>query len=99
MGTHLRRAQPLVLVFQSLHGRVPGVEILVTQEVVIDQVELSASVGERVPISFAREVHPPDQVRWLTEQHSVANSLWVAKLVTLKVKVCFASKGVDQQSN
>lgn len=53
--------EPLVAAFQLVHGGIKVVEVLVSQELVVDKVELAAGVRERVAVAFAGEVHPPDR--------------------------------------
>jgi hypothetical protein len=79
----LRGTQPLVHRLQVVHVLVKLVEVLVPQQLVFDQVELSSSVLERVAVSFSREIHP----------------FRVTKLVTLKVEVALTSERVDNETN
>jgi hypothetical protein len=54
----LRSTKPPILTFSVLHGSIKIVEELVTQERVVDEVELSSCIVERVVISCTREVKP-----------------------------------------
>lgn len=59
-STHLGRAQPLVLVLAPVHGDIKLVQVLVSQQWVVDQVELTSGMGERVAVAFSWEVHPSE---------------------------------------
>jgi hypothetical protein len=54
----LRGAEPLVLLVEVLHGGIKLVQHFVTQEVVVDEVELPPGVVERVVVSSTGEVEP-----------------------------------------
>ena len=54
----LRSCQPSILLFHVLHGTVKVIEPLVPEQLVVNEVELSASVVERVVVSSAREIEP-----------------------------------------
>jgi hypothetical protein len=58
--THLRGAQPLVLVLAPVHGDIELVQVLVSQQWVVDQVELTSGMGERVAVAFSWEIHPSE---------------------------------------
>lgn len=50
--------EPVVLFFEELDGGVEVVEVLVAEELVVDDVPLSASVLEGIAVALAREVEP-----------------------------------------
>lgn len=59
-GTNLRCLEPLVLILQPVHRDVKVVQVTVSQELVIDEIELTSSVGKRVAVTLSREVHPSE---------------------------------------
>lgn len=59
------------------------VEELISQQVVIGEVELPSGVPERVLVAFTREVKP----------------LGVTKLIALEIEITFATEGVCEQSD
>lgn len=75
--------QPAILVLAQVHGAVKVVEELIPKEAVLGQVQLAASIPERVLIALAGEVQP----------------LGVTKLVALKVEVALASESMGQQTD
>lgn len=93
----MRGAQPLVLGLKGVHSSVELPQVLVPQKMIVDQVELPASVRKRVAVALPREIHPPDW-HWLGACHNV-NSLRVPELVALEVEVGFSSERVNQESD
>ena len=64
----LRRAKPLVLSLSLVHSLVPRVKVPVAQQVIVDEVELPASVHEAVAVAFTREVQPFRVAKFLQNQ-------------------------------
>lgn len=75
--------EPAILRLEMLHSGIKLVEELVSEEAIIHKVELSASIVERVSVSFSWEIEP----------------FWMTKLVALKVEVTLTTKGVCKQTN
>lgn len=71
----LGRVQPTILVFALVHQSVEMVEILVSQQWVVRQVQLPSSIPERVAVSLTWEIEP----------------LGVPKLIALKVEIALAA--------
>lgn len=92
--TNLRGAQPTVLALQVVHGAVKLVKELVAEEVVINEVELATSMGERVAVALTREVHPPVS----SDSLYVIHLLGMAELVALEVEVGLAAKSMCNES-
>lgn len=76
-------AQPLVHGLEVVQDLVEFVQVPVSEEWVVDQVELTSSVLERVPVTLSREVHP----------------FGMAELVAFKVQVTFTAKSVTNESD
>lgn len=55
---HLRRTEPVILALEVVHHLVELVQVPVTKQLVVDQVELPPGVEERVAVALARKVHP-----------------------------------------
>lgn len=58
LETYLRSRQPVTLGLEVVHLGIESVEVLVSKERVVGEVELSSSVMERVVVSLTREVEP-----------------------------------------
>lgn len=56
--THLRSGQPLVLGLQVVHDLVKLVQVLVPEQGVVDEVELTSRVLEGTSVALTGEVHP-----------------------------------------
>lgn len=56
--SYLGRIKPAVLTSEVIHGGIKVVQIPVSEDLVIDNVPLSARVMERVSIAFSREIKP-----------------------------------------
>lgn len=56
--TNLSGTQPAVLALEVVHGAVKLVQELVTEEFVINKIELPTGVGKRVSVALTWEVHP-----------------------------------------
>lgn len=54
----LRRCEPAILLLKVLHSSIKVIQESVTQKVVINQVELTSRVMERVVVSSTRKVEP-----------------------------------------
>jgi hypothetical protein len=54
----LGTAQPLELILQQVHALIESPEVLVTEQLVVDEVELTSSVVVRIVVSGTREVEP-----------------------------------------
>lgn len=96
----LRSAQPLVLGLEVVHRLVKVVEVPVSEELVVDEVELTTGVHERVAVAFSGEVHPPAQrfgKLLLIRNRDAADSLGVSELVSFKVQVPFTSESVNDK--
>jgi hypothetical protein len=61
--------------FSVVHGRIELVEIAVSQEWIVDQIELPASVLERIAIACSGEIEP----------------FGMPKLVAFEIEVAFSS--------
>ena len=69
------------LVLQTVHGRVKVVQVTITEELVVDQIELAAGVVIAVAIPCTWEVQP----------------LWVPKFIPNEIEIPFSSQRVSQQ--
>lgn len=79
----LVRVQPAILLLGPLHLAVKVVQEVVAEDLVIDKVELAASVVEAVAVALTREVKP----------------FGVSKLVSFEVEVSLTSKTVCDQTD
>ena len=76
-----RGGQPVKLVLQTVHGRVKVVQVTIAEELVVNQIELAASVVIAVAIPCTWEVQP----------------LWVSKFIPNEIEIPFSSQRVSQQ--
>jgi hypothetical protein len=83
----LRRLEPLVRVFEMVHGYIELPKISVPQQLVVDQIELSSSMSKAVAVALSGEIHP--SVNQL--QSAFSNVLWMTKLVALEIEVAFTT--------
>jgi hypothetical protein len=83
----LRRLEPLVRVFEMVHGYIELPKISVPKQLVVDQIELSSSMSKTVAVALSGEIHPS------INQHNRAQSnvLWMTKLVALEIEVAFTT--------
>lgn len=80
-----------------VHCNIKIVQALVTQQMVVHYVPLSACILERVVISLAREVQPLDLMSERRNKNALVDPyLWVPKLISLEVQITLASEGMDQ---
>lgn len=75
--------EPTILLFCPLHLAVEVVQEAVSQQVVVWEVELTASIVEAVAVALAWKVEP----------------LWVTEFVALKIKITLATESVGNQTN
>ena len=86
--TYLRSFEPLVLVFQPVHGNVKVVQIPVSEQLVVDEIELPSGMCKRIAIAFSREIHPSSVSDTTVRVHL----LWMSELVTFEIQVSLTSQ-------
>ena len=82
-NVRLRRMQPPVPRFCPLHLGIEIIQEPISEELVVDEIELTAGVVEAVIVAGTREVEP----------------LGMAKLVAFEVEVAFAAETVRDEPN
>lgn len=93
----MRGTQPLVLSLESVHGSIKFPEILVSQKMIVDEVELPPGVRKRVAVALSREIHPPEWVG-LGRRNTNGHSLGVSEFIAFKVEVGLSAERVNQES-
>jgi hypothetical protein len=99
--TDLWGTEPLVLALELVHDLVKLVEILVAEEVVVNEVELTTGVRKGVAIALTGEIHPPgkDGVSRLFAHVKYQDALGVTELVAFKVQVRLTAQGVYEETD
>lgn len=85
----------MVLALQVVHGAIKRIEELVTQEIIVHEIELATGVGKGVAVALTREVHPP--ACQLLDLVRASDVLGVSKLVAFEVEIGFTSKSVGHK--